>query len=128
MTAFRWTMHNSLPPIRPWRNDESGHHPHRHNHGRSHGLHCHHPRHCRCRRHGVTLTGVKSDTPANSAFSIGNRNNQSLHFLHASSTPSGMALIKSLFNEGAVFLAALNMGTGNPGRDEKSHEEGCRRV
>jgi len=47
---------------------------------------------------------------------------------YTSSTPSGMALIKSLFNEGAVFLAALNMGTGDSGRDEKSHEEDCRRV
>jgi hypothetical protein len=59
----------------------------------------------------------------NSAFSIGNRNN-----LNTSSTPSGKALIKSLFNEGAVFLAALNMGTGDSGRDEKSHEEDCRCV
>jgi len=47
---------------------------------------------------------------------------------YTSSTPSGMALIKSLFNEGAVFLAALNMGTGDSGRDEKSHAEDCRRV
>ena len=34
---------------------------------------------------------------------------------YTSSTPSGMALIKSLFNEGAVFLAALNMDTGDSG-------------
>jgi hypothetical protein len=47
---------------------------------------------------------------------------------YTSSAPSGMALIKSLFNEGAVFLAALNMGTGDSGRDEKSHEEDYRRV
>jgi hypothetical protein len=32
---------------------------------------------------GVTVTAVKSDTPANSAISIGNRYNQSQHFLHA---------------------------------------------
>jgi hypothetical protein len=48
--------------------------------------------------------------------------------LNTSSTPSGMALIKSLFNEGAVFLAALNMGAGNSGRSEKSPEEDCHRV
>jgi hypothetical protein len=57
MTVFPWTMHTSLPPIRSRRNDEPGHHPHRHHRGRSHGPQGHHRRHGRCRRHGVTLTG-----------------------------------------------------------------------
>jgi energy-converting hydrogenase Eha subunit A len=60
---------------------------------------------------GVTVTAVKSDTPPTlhspSATETINRT--------TSSTPPGVAVIKSLFSEGAVFLAALNMGTGGQG-------------
>jgi hypothetical protein len=60
---------------------------------------------------GVTVTSVKSDTPPTlhspSATETINRT--------TSSTPPGVAVIKSQFNEGAVFLAALNMGTGGQG-------------
>jgi hypothetical protein len=56
---------------------------------------------------GVTVTAVKSDTPPTlhspSATETIDRT--------TSSTPPGVAVIKSLFNEGAAFLAALNMGT-----------------
>jgi hypothetical protein len=59
---------------------------------------------------GVTVTAVKSDTPPTlhspSATETMNRT--------TSSTPPGVAVIKSLFNEGAAF-AALNMGTGGQG-------------
>jgi hypothetical protein len=65
---------------------------------------------------GVTLTAVKSETPPTlhplSATKTINRNTPS--------TPPGMAVIKSLFNEGAVFLAALNMGTEDQGKT-KNH-------
>jgi len=80
----------------------------------------HHRRHCRC--HGLTLTDVKYRAPAN-LRSPWHSKHQSLH----SPTPSGMALIKAYFNEVAVFLVLLNMGTGESGR-AINHTKGCRRA